>query len=113
MALKSEANCVQREVVRSLEIDNAILKNNYNTMVDDIKEVKGSIKTLTQKMDDFINSVDDKYVSKTELKDKLLPIYDKIEVNKTSIAKIFDWIAKYGPVVAILAYIILGKIIGV
>ena len=107
--LRNPEDCVQMSAVRALEISNAVLKTQYTTMVEDIKEVKVSVRNLSEKFDKFIDSVDDKYVSKVELNDKLTPIYDRIEVNKTAIGKVAEWIAKYGPSVAIMAYILFGK----
>lgn len=105
---RNPLDCVQAQTVRDLEITTAVLQTHYDTMVEDIKEVKISQKNLSVKMDSFIESADKKYVSKMELHDKLTPIYERIEINKTAIGKVADWIAKYGPVVIIVAWLLFG-----
>lgn len=111
-------DCTQRESIRSLEISQAVQKAHNDTMAAEIKEVKTSIKSLDGKFDAFIDAADKKYATKEEVKLQIAnlasidkSLIDEINSNKTSIAKLADWVAKYGPVVAIMAYILLGGFI--
>lgn len=109
--MRNPEDCIQMQSVRALEISNAVLKTQYTTMVEDIKEVKISVMNLSEKFDKFVDVISDKYATKAEMENKLLPIYEKISINTTAIGKVADWIAKYGPVVAIITYILFGRLL--
>lgn len=103
--------CIKEHELSLLQIDSAVLKTNFVTMAEEIREVKTTIKSIEGKLDKFIETADTKYVTKSELDLKLKPLKMEILDTKTGLAKLGDWVAKYGPVVAIMAYVLFGRFI--
>lgn len=74
------------------------------SMKEDLIEIKSNLKA-------FIETADKKYATKEELSDKLAAIRDQAKVDRTQLQKVTDVLAKWGPLVSIITWAVLGKVI--
>lgn len=98
--------CIQAPVITNLRIETATLRQTTERMASDINEIKTEIKNISSKLD---TELKDK-VSRDELAEKLLPLYKAIDVNKTNLSKLIDYIFKYGVPATILLLMIANKL---
>lgn len=93
-----------RKTLCSNETRVALVESGLSSMKEDLIEIKLQLRT-------FIETADKKYATKEELTDKLAALKDTVSDTKSQLQKIGDVIAKWGPIIAIVAYILFGKVI--
>jgi predicted nuclease with TOPRIM domain len=88
------------------------------TMAEKLTQIEKKVDHINEKMDKFIDTADSKYATKHEVAESLKHLEETRTIalanlekdildNKTWIMIILDWIAKYGPILAIIAYVVL------
>jgi predicted nuclease with TOPRIM domain len=82
----------------------ALVESGLASMKEDLIEIKLQLRS-------FIETADKKYATKEELADKLSLIQDRVTETRSQLQKIGDVVAKWGPILAIVAYILFGKVI--
>jgi len=85
------------------KVEFALMKADIASLKSDVSDIKNSLK-------EFIDKAPTTFFPRTEAELRLKNLEDKLSVTRTDLQKVVDWLIKLGPYIAIVIYMLLGKV---
>jgi hypothetical protein len=84
--------------------DNCPYSDDFAVLGSDVQRMKEDIQEIKKDLKEFISTAEGRYATKQELNF----VREQLTETRSGLKGVTDWIAKWGPMIAIIAYIALG-----